>query len=170
MSIKGTLAQPQEVTVGGKKVKLHPMSLYELGLCETAFIAYMTRQAILTTRGLGTEEREQALNRAAVYCSALEVDLTPLNDWINGTLEGLCSALASCMVTHDGEPVSPRDAGRWCEETGSTSDGTPTKQWMIDSRLCADPTDPESTPEMTTRGPKEEEPSESLTEPSSTGG
>lgn len=173
MSIAGTLAQPQTIEIEGRgKVKLYPMSLYELGLCETAFHAYMTRQALITTIGLGEDERQQALDRAAVYCSALEVDLTPLTDWITGTLEGVCTALSVSMSDSHGKQIPPREAGRWAEASGgfAPGSGTPVEKWLIDSQLRPDPTDPESEKEETTRDQSEAEPSEPSTEPSSDGG
>jgi hypothetical protein len=141
MGIQSSLGQPIPITIGGQKAKLHPMSLYEVGLLESSYIAYCRRQSLESTLGLPDVERIRALNAEIEHIATLDIDATPIFEWVIGSHEGLCRALSICIETPTGQ-VSPREAGNWDMESGKDSDESPTCQWMIASRLRSDPTDP----------------------------
>jgi len=141
MSIASTLALPIDIVISGKKAKLNPVSLYELGLAESSYIAYVTRQAYEATEGLPQSVRQEALQAAATKIADLDVDAMPVFEWVVGTSEGLCRMLAACIETADGSVVSAREAGRWHRENGGNEPGSITDKWLIASKLRSDPTE-----------------------------
>ncbi len=145
MSIQSILGQSIDIAIDGKKAKLHPLSLYEIGTLEGRYVAFCRRQTIDSTRGLPQGERVAALNEEAVHIAALDTDCTPVIDWVCGSHEGLCMALSACIETADGADVSPRIVGRWYMDSGRDDVGSPTHRWMIASHLRPDPTEPVAT-------------------------
>lgn len=141
MSIAATLAQPFEIIVEGKRGKLHPVSLFELGVVESSYVAYLTRQALEATEGLSPQCRKEALEAAAAKTADLDIDAMPVFEWIVGTSEGLCRCLAACIELDSGEYVSPRLAGKWHAANGGNNQGSVTDKWLIASKLRSDPTE-----------------------------
>lgn len=140
MSNASTLGQPIPIVIGGMNVRLHPLSIYEIGIAESFYVSKVRREALQSTLGIPAE-RESALLAAADHIAELDTDASPVTEWIMGSFEGLTIALASCMEGPAGWTPSHRDVGRWYMENGGQNDGSPVQQWLIASRLRSDPTE-----------------------------
>lgn len=141
MSVSSALALPIDIKINGRKAKLNPVSLYELGLAESSYVAFLTRQAYEATEGLPKQTRQEALDAAAYKAADLDIDAMPVFEWVVGSSEGLCRMLAACIETEDGSYVSPRDAGKWHTQNGGNEPGSVTDKWLIASKLRSDPTE-----------------------------
>lgn len=141
MSIQSVLGQAVPITIDGRRGKLHPLGLYEVGVCESSYIAYCRRQTLKSTMGLPEIERIKSIDLEIAHVATLDTDATPIFEWIIGSHEGLCEALSSCIELDDRSAVSPRECGRWYMESGRDGEGSPTFKWMVASKLRPDPTE-----------------------------
>jgi len=132
-------AAPLEATIGGVTIAIPPATLYEIGVCETSYIASLRRQAIESTMGLGAEERASALNALAQYAGQLGDDISPLFDWLAYSVEGQIKLLLVCIESGTGKRVLPRDVATWIHETGGNQYGTPFFEWLVRSGMRVNP-------------------------------
>src|SRR5690606_33573424 len=129
MTLASLSAAPVAAKIGGKDVAIHPATAYEIGICESSFLASLRRQAIESTIGLGTEERQLAMEAVAQYAGGLCDDVTPLYQWVAHNIEGTVKLLIICIETSGGQKVQPRDVARWLESSGGLRAGTPAHNW-----------------------------------------
>lgn len=132
-------AAPIQALIGGVTISIPPATLYEIGVCESSYIASLRRQAIESTMGLGAEERQMALNALAVFVGQLSDDISPLFDWLAYTIEGQIKLLLVCIESGTGIRVLPRDVAIWMHESGGNRPGTPFFDWMVRSGLRVNP-------------------------------
>lgn len=144
MSLAELTAAPIKAKIGGKEIDIYPATAYEIGICESSFLASLRRQAIESTMGLGADERDLALRAVAQYAAQLYDDVTPLYEWVSSSIEGTVKLLLICIETAGGAKVLPRDVGRWLSESGGIRPGAPVFDWMVRSGLRSDPTVPPS--------------------------
>ena len=161
---------PRPVTIGGRSLLLYPLTLHVVGQLVPDYIATMRRQALLSTDGLGSDERDAAL--ASVTAEAIRIDenVGPVIDWI-GTPPGMTRAvqlsLSSPLSIHE---VAAFTHGCIMADAGDDPDAPigPIAWWLFDSGLGPDPTKPPLAKEPATPDPDglDDVPSP---EPSSTG-
>lgn len=142
-------AAPIEATIGGVTMLIPPATLYEIGVCESSYIASLRRQAIESTMGLGAEERQMALNALSQYAGQLGDDISPLFDWLAYSIEGQVKLLVVCIEAGTGNRVLPRDVATWIHESGGNQYGSPFYEWMVRSGLRRNPVGESVKPEPT---------------------
>lgn len=140
MSAATDLALPQDIEIDGKRCKLYPLSLYEIGLLERSYAAAMRREALESTIGF-PDEREHAMQQAANKIGELAISAVPVIAWVCNSWEGRIIALKHCIDAS----VSERQVSRWLQS--SSLDEQVVKNWEVDSGIRPDPTETEETEE-----------------------
>lgn len=144
MGIATDIAPAIDIVIAGKKCKLHPLRLYEIGVLERKYAASLRWTAVESTKGLGAEERRLALEAAGEQVASLAADVTPLYRWFIGSQEGMINCFHACV---DNDDVTMRECGHWISVATAKGESPEAEQfntWMIASGLRPDPTEDES--------------------------
>lgn len=148
MTVSSYAAAPIPITIKGERVNLPLVTLYEITLAEESFRCKLEREHRLKTIGLPTEERDDMRARLAQELLSLDVDYTPVLEWVVLNRQGRLTLMQLCLDSAYPGQYSMRDCAIWYagERNGQTINGRDLlEQWLIDSGLLADPTKASST-------------------------
>jgi len=149
LSASKLVAAPVTITIEGRAVDLLPMTLYEFGRAQVAFESFRRRQVRSDLEDATPEQRQEADKQLRDEFFALSDDITPVIEWLCTTLEGRITGVKLCLDAKYPGQFSHRQIATWMRDR-SVPEGEldPLHQWMINSGVVTDPTNPASPPDQ----------------------
>ncbi|MAT51489.1 MAG: hypothetical protein CMK32_09935 [Porticoccaceae bacterium] len=148
MSVAVAFGTDLDIEIGGEKISLPPLTMYDLARLENAYIEHLFEKVKIDTQLSTPEEKKEAVAKVRETRLMLSEDAMPLLQWIVKNGEGQVAALRQCLEPKYPGKFTKQDIAKWMFY--DAVDKQHFQRWMVVSGILADPTSPSMTTEPET--------------------